>query len=247
MTTLKQSMLTALTGAGILLGGAGMAQADQTAPETQSFAVQQSTGTGVDFPPTEILTFAGFNAGLGILTGVAVTLSTGGDSGGFLTVSMTGGEGFGPPVDSAFNARQTNMSATGPSGLSFTGSMSGLASCSANLDGFCSNSASMDVSTSQNGTQNVISPNLAPFMLSTFDINVALGAFFDGSADQTNCATTNVGGRNPSCTGSADALWQGDISVVYSYATSTPAPEPATLALLAGSLGALGMTRRRRR
>ena len=140
----RVAALVVVTGAGLLMGGAGIASA-----ETLNFSVQQST------TPSEPLGFTQFNTLLGTLTEIDITLSNSiiGDGS---EVSLTGGEGNGM---AGFTA---SLDVIGPSSTLETGGASASATCN-DSGGSCDSGLQAPTSTSTIAPNPVVITNRTLF------------------------------------------------------------------------------------
>jgi hypothetical protein len=226
----RAAALAVVAGAGLLLGGAGVANANQTL----SFAVQQSTTA------SQTLDFDQFDTTLGTLTEVDILLS-GSAIGLGSDFSLTGGEGSGV---AAYTAQ---LNVIGPaSTVELGGAAHASAQCSEfNGDGCNSGLQGPTLSSA-------IAPNPAAIT------NTSLFAPFEGTgtvgltaAIQDFDLDNSCSPFEPdpgSCSYSNDLSWSGTLEVSYVYtpaAGGTAVPEPASLALFGGGLLALAGLRRR--
>ncbi len=213
--------LAVLTGAGMLMGGAGLAEAGQDF--TLSNGIQAS----------QTLNFDKFNTSLGTLNSVDITLSNS-ITGGVASVSITGGEG-GTISDEVSGT----LLITGPGATTlFSAASSESASCSFNGPGSCSNSGDQSNPTFDPNPATVTTDLLAFEGTGTFGLNASLN-------DVQENPTSDGIGISPQY--SFTYLWSGTIDVTYNYTPTVEAPEPASFALLATAVGGLGLLTRRRR
>jgi hypothetical protein len=225
----RSAALTAIAGAGLLLGGA-----DATAA-SQSFNVQESTTAA------STLSFSPFQTSLGTLTEVDIQLSNA-LAGIGSSINITGGEG-GNSATAAFSA---DLDITGPgSDPLFSAVASSSTSCTVvDTPGSCSNTAPVTLASGAftPSTVALTSPTDLAFWdtLSNASVGVAINSF----ARDNNCGTGGPG----VCTPTDNISFTGTVSVTYQYTpfSDTPAPEPWSIAIFGSGLAGLGFMRRRR-
>ena len=235
----RRTALAAAVGAGVLLGGAGFAEA-----ETQFFSLSREGLEPVS--ATSTMTFEQFNPAFGTLTGVSIEYGSGEVAAtAYAFASLSGGE-FGDNV-SANTSANLSLSLVPPSrnlAIStpfMTGStVSAFAGCF--LEG-----PTCEDNEIANGLENPLSPN--PLLLTApVDLDLFVG---NGSVDIIaelmpffNRDQFTAGGGTPSF--NHRATWEGSVTVTYTFQQTVTTPEPASLALLGLGLGGLGLLRRRR-
>src|ERR1044071_4715492 len=227
-----------------------------TLPETESFNLtttptvmfQVITGSTIPFIPSvdtnngpisnsSLLTFNKFDTSLGTLTGVSITFNT--TFGATVMLSVMNEELFGTDPDPFFADATIDHELTG-------GLISPLSSSSQTLSATCSaDETTSDCSDSQSSDNN-------PFN-GTASLSAALASFagpgtFDLTAKLTSALAPRARDFVDNSTGTLQANWNGDVTVVYTYDNGVAAvPEPLSLYLLAAGLGGIALSRRRRR
>jgi hypothetical protein len=230
---MRDMALAAAVGAGVLLGGAGFAQA-----EVESFVLSLSTDQG---PTTQAMTFNQFDPMLGTLTGVMISYSFS-EVGAFASAeaSISGGE---------FGATAT-ASSTGVMRLLRSG-VELMTGTSQTATAMCSTPGSLpddcnDLNDQANFNQ-AMDPNPLELTLQA-DIDPFIGpGTVNLTAELTALFTSNYQSNGSSGTPTFlhSASWSGFVEVTYTYTEATATPEPASLALFGLGLGALGLARRR--
>jgi hypothetical protein len=225
----RGAALTAIAGAGLLLGGVDAMAA------SQSFSVQESTTAA------STLMFSPFQTSLGTLTEVDISLSNP-LAGIGASINITGGEG-GNSATAGFSA---DLNITGPgSDLLFTGAASSSTQCTVLVTpGSCSNSAPVTLASGAFTPGTVALTN--PTDLAFWDTlaNVGVGVAIDSFTTDDDCATAGAA----RCTPTDDISFTGTLTVTYQYtpASGTPTPEPWSLAIFGSGLAGLGFMRLRR-
>jgi hypothetical protein len=250
----------------LLAGGpAANAAILTTAPETESFAltapqVSYTVTNDDEFPsepatvttnsPQSIsqpLTFNQFDGGLGTLIGVTITFSSVYGATAVVAVPVNGDD----VSISFFSDASVNHSLTNAALIVPASSLQQFsATCTAPSGEPCPGTP---VSTSDNG----VVFNSLPTGLS---LAAALGSFVGaGTYDLTATLNSALAPRispdngtgfadNTTFSGTLDATWNGNVSVVYTYQTAeTSVPVPLSLYLLAAGLGGIALLRRYRR
>jgi hypothetical protein len=213
--------LAIMTGTGVLLGGAGAAEAQVP------FSLDTAGTT------SESLTFNQFDPSLGTLTGVEITLADSATAGSAFS-SITGGEGT---VTASLSGA---LDITAPGGATpFSETTSVFATCTVSIGNTCSNgpNAQNDPTFTPNPVTDTT--DLAAFVgLGTVDLVANIDSVINGN--------THLGSGTPTTTD--NLTWSGDVSVTYQYtADSTGVPEPASLTLFGMGIGGLGFLRRQRK
>ena len=224
--------IAVIVGAGLLLGGAGMASAATISVGPEAFSVQQSTG------PTQTLDFSQFSTSLGTLDQVDISLS-GSTLGGGASANLTGGEGG--IASSSFSA---TLSVIGPtSETELTGTVSASATCQSFSFPFtCSSGLVAPTLGAGAFTPNpvTLTTGLAPFEGAGL---VSLIAEITGFTPTSSC----TGSFFPVCNNTSDVSWAGSLTLTYHYTPLNPVPEPAAFGVFAAGLAGLMLVRRPRR
>lgn len=195
-----------------------------------------TTNNGPVINSTQPLTlvFNKFDTSLGNLTGVSITFTT--TYGATVTLNATNEEVVGQDAFFADGTIKHELTGSLISLQSSTQTLS--ATCSADINGDCTDSKSSNNNAFSNtlsfsGMQDVI-PFEGP---GTFELTATLTSAL---APRARDAVDNS-------TGTLDANWNGNVSVVYTYDNGVAAvPEPLSICLLLGGLGGIAISRRRR-
>ena len=247
-----------------LLAGGPVANAAilTTAPETESFTLtapqvtytRTSDGTPpVDFvtntpqSDSEALIFNQFNGGLGTLIGVTITFST--IYGATVTVTVASNGDNTASVD-FFSDADVSHSLTNASLIDPQSSpQSFSATCTAAFEAGCGPATQPD-----NGV-NFNTPPGGVLLAAPFSSFVG-GGTYALTATLTSGLTPRIEdpdngtgmGDNSTYSGTLNAMWNGNVSVVYTYETAeTSVPVPLSLYLLVTGLGGIALSRRYRR
>lgn len=229
----REAALAVAVGAGVLLGGAGFAEA---VPQSHSFSV---TGGG---PESDVFAFQQFNPALGTLTAVTITVPSFAIS--HLSIASIGGGEFG---DSVTVSQSGGLSLSRAAGALFSGSAMSGATCSVQLSG--AGCSEVDFGTHP---MNFLTPNFVSLTL-----QVDLDAFTGGGTVDLTAAitgytasiTTSQLGGSPiaGISGSQNFMqWSPTVEVDYTFSAIETVPEPASLVLFGTAIGLGGLLRRRR-
>lgn len=231
-----RTAFAAMTGVGVLLGGAGSAQAVLV----QTFSVDEQNG-----PTSQALSFDAATpnqGGNGVLAQVSIAFSTltvgGGDQ-----ATLTGGEG-GTATRGGLIA---DVSITDLAGTLFSGSTT-VAQSSCTVSGI-----SGCTGTTMSPTQPVFSPG-SPVVITD---GGALANFVGGPV-QLTALITNYNVTPPTCDqgthaqsivcgGFDNITWAPTVTVSYTYNDILDTPEPTMLGILGLGGATLGLLRRRRK
>jgi len=218
---------------------------------TVNFEITNDDGTVTTTPtlpvPSETdsdpLTFTKFNTTLGTLTAVTITFTTT-EYSATVTVQADN-QGFDPAT--FFSDATMDRSLTGavitvaPSQQTFN------ANCSTDPDPpvpptvpSCNDFTTNNVAFSGTAVTGALSSFNGP---GTFDLTAALSSTLAPRVTPDNGTGF---ADNATFSGSLNANWKGDVSVVYDYVTVTAVPEPLSLYLLVAGIGSIVLSQRRR-
>lgn len=223
---------------------------DLTTP-TVTFQVTNNDGTVTTIPATlpvlpgtdsDPLTFTKFNTALGNLTAVTITFTTT-EYSATVTVQADN-QGLDPAT--FFSDATMDRSLTGALILNPPSQQTFSASCLASTSQTTSCTDSTTDNTDFSGTASLAgAPSTFNAPPATFNLTVALSSTLAPRVSPDNGTGF---ADNATFSGTLDATWKGDVSVVYTYdAPTTAVPEPLSLYLLAAGLGGIALSRRRRR
>lgn len=229
----REAALAVAVGAGVLLGGAGFAEA---VPQSHSFSV---TAGGVLESAT--FGFDQFNPALGTLTAVTITVPNYSISHGSIAL-IAGGE-FG---DAVTVSQSGGLSLSRAAGVLFSGSASSSAFCAVLVS-----EQGCDA-----GDLGTLSPNFLTPNFVSLTLQVDLDAFTGGGTVNLTAAITPYmasiiptiqGFMFTDISGSQNSMnWSPTVEVDYTFSAIETVPEPASLVLFGTAIGLGGLLRRRR-